>query len=179
MFQSSRASWVTDWFYGPGGVYWDRIALVGFAAGAFVLAIYGYESFVSGPAARREEGARLARKSLPEITIYLLRNKDGHLPADLSSQLAAARLSADAVSQVQTIAPIFGYSDPLFLNELSKRAELMTPATKEMLVDAVVRIAQSTGRAEARENARRLIKNLGRLSARSIAQAKEALSAAD
>jgi hypothetical protein len=166
----SRVGFIEEIFIGPQGVYWDRIAILAGGGAAILISLFAYETFVAGPAGRREEGHRLMKKAMPELVVFLLRDSSGRIPASLPSKLRASGLKMQP-ADVEVVAVNFGYSDALYLNELSKRASLMAPSAKDVLVEAALRIAYTDGSDETSQRAQRLIGSLGRLSNRSAQMA--------
>lgn len=171
-----RFALVEDIFVGPQGVYMDRIAILAGGGAAILISLFLYEALVAGPAGRQAEGERLMKKAMPELVVFMLRDQDGKLPANFMSRVAASGIKMQQTA-IEAVAVNFGYSDPLYLNELSNRAALMKATTKDVLVEAAMRLAHSDGRAETAERAQRLIKSLGRLSSRSSRMAKDGLPA--
>ncbi|MFT3724748.1 MAG: hypothetical protein QM773_14335 [Hyphomonadaceae bacterium] len=165
--------------YGDDGIYWDRIFILVALAGFVFLCVVLYQAFIATPAVRRAESARLSRKSLPEIVYFLGRGGDGKLPANravLMELLSSYQLPV-TTQQLDGIAATFGYSEPLFLNELAKRATLMTRRDKHDLVRAAVLVSVTSAFPDALESARRIVKALGALQRRTATMARRAFTA--
>lgn len=169
-----RVQFVEALFVGPQGVYWDRIGMLAGGGAAILISLFAFEIFVSGPAGRHAEGERLMKKAMPELVVFLLRGTDGKLPVGYHASLNASGMKISP-ADVEAVAVNFGYSDALYLNELSKRALLMKATTKDILVEAAMRLSHSSGYSNTRDRAQRLIKSLGRLSRRSERMAKDGL----
>ncbi len=165
--------------YGDDGIYWDRIIILVAAAGLVFLGVVLYRVAVATPVARRAESARLSRKSLPEIVYFLGCGGDGKLPANrtvLMELLSSYQLPV-TTQQLDGIAATFGYSEPLFLNELAKRAALMTRRDKHDLVRAAVLVSVTSAFPGATQSARRIVKALGSLQWRTATMARRAFTA--
>jgi hypothetical protein len=165
--------------YGDDGIYWDRIIILLVVAGLIFLGVFFYQVFIATPAARKAESARLAAKSVREIVFFLARDAEGKLPQSrtvLMELLSNYQLSV-TTQQLDGVAATFGYSEPLFLNELAKRAALMSRRDKHDLVRAALLVSVTSASPAAIESARRLVKALGALQGRTATMARRAFTA--
>ncbi len=168
-------------FYGPDGTDQGKIVILVIAALAVFALVILYQVFIGGPKGRREESTRIAAKTLAEIVCFLARDGGGDPAARYKTVEGVLKRFSVGVTpqQLASVSAAFGYSDALFLNELSNRAAVMSPNAKHALVRATLLVALGADGSGAKdiEIARRIIKALRPLQGRTKRMAKRALAA--